>query len=162
MDTKNLTGKQMTLISIGVIILAIFIIGLVSPSTETITETEVVETYEVIFDAPSLLGKTATQAQNILGEAQTYEQVEDLDWETENYYIGATLEDNKITAVFWSYDKPRASQEEVMAAGNINPNSDYYAFKIKQWLNPSLAEKNGGAKIAGVHICQNSTNYWCN
>jgi hypothetical protein len=117
---------------------------------------------EIIVDIPALFRMNTEEAQQVLGEGTTYENIDEIEWETDEYYISATLEDDEIKTLFFSYDKPDASQETVIAAGNINTNDESYVIKIQEWMNPALAEEQNEAEIAGIHLCLDPQNTWCN
>ena len=150
-------------------IIVILFIGMIVPSEnpeplqepiETTTPMEVVETelievdYPIIVEVSTLINSSPQDAESILGSGDRtyYEGFGDISWTTDEYYIEINYVDEKSEYVFFNYDKAEATREEILAATNLDSNSQNYYFKVQEWLDQKEAVLFKSPEIAGIHV----------
>ncbi|MBT4385047.1 hypothetical protein HOD30_04860 [Candidatus Peregrinibacteria bacterium] len=110
--------------------------------------------HPMVLDIASLINTSPENFESVLGEGKHdfFESAGDISWNTDTYYIDAHFENNQSSELFFNYIKAGASEEEVLAAGNLENKASNYRIEIQPWLDPSSAGANGEAQIAGVHV----------
>ena len=122
-------------------------------------------TVQAAFDIPELITMEISQIRKVLGES--YSDWKPNEYQIENYpSILATIEYRRETTsilidysqtgqiknIFISDLTEGRSADEILALGNLDPNSTKYSLRFRDWGNPTYARSQKAAESAGIEV----------